>query len=418
MTASLEEIRAQFPALERRHGGQPVAYFDGPGGTQVPRRVADAMTDYLLHHNANTHWEYPTSAETDAMLLAAREALADLLHCTPAELAFGNNMTTLTYHVSRALGMRWGPGDEVVVTELDHHANIDPWKRLAHERGVTVRQVKVDVATGELNWASFESCLGPRTRLVAIGAASNALGTMTDLPRAIGAARAVGALTYVDAVHFAPHALVDVRALDCDFLACSPYKFYGPHAGLLYGKPALLQRFGRYKVRPAHDLWETGTPAFEAMAGVTAAIDHLAWIGSEFGDSADRAPLDGRRGQLRAGLKAITRYETGLVRLLLDGLDELGGVRVRGITDRARMHERTSIVSFTMDFATPDEAAEHLGRDGIQVWSGDFYAPNAIEALGLTEQGGVLRIGLMSYNTADEVQRLLDSLTALAASRR
>ena len=211
---------------------------------------------------------------------------------------------------------------------------------------------------------------------------------------------------------------IDVQALDTDFLLCSPYKFYGPHAGLLYGKPALLQRFGRYKVRPAHDLWETGTPAFEAMAGVTAAIDHLAWIGSEFGDPADRAPLDGRRGQLRAGLKAITRYETGLVRLLLDGLDELGGVRVRGITDRARMHERTSIVSFTMDFATPDEAAEHLGRDGIQVWSGDFYAPNAIEALGLTEQGGVLRIGLMSYNTADEVQRLLDSLTALAASRR
>ena len=209
-----------------------------------------------------------------------------------------------------------------------------------------------------------------------------------------------------------------MQALDTDFLLCSPYKFYGPHAGLLYGKLPLLERFGRYKVRPAHDLWETGTPAFEAMAGVTAAINHIAWIGAEFGDPADQAPLSGRRGQLRAGLKAITRYETELVRLLLDGVDQISGVQVRGITDRARLNERTSIVSFTMDFATPDEAAEHLGNDGIQVWSGDFYAPNAIDALGLTEKGGVLRTGLMSYNTADEVQRLLTSLKALAASTR
>ena len=325
MTASLEEIRAQFPALERRHGGQPVAYFDGPGGTQVPRRVADAMTDYLLHHNANTHWEYPTSAETDAMLLAAREALADLLHCTPAELAFGNNMTTLTYHVSRALGMRWGPGDEVVVTELDHHANIDPWKRLAHERGVTVRQVKVDVATGELNWASFESCLGPRTRLVAIGAASNALGTMTDLPRAIGAARAVGALTYVDAVHFAPHALVDVRALDCDFLACSPYKFYGPHTGVVYGRRDLLNALDVARLEPAPNAdgerFETGTLNHEGIVGAGAAVGsprHPVHV-------ALRAHVEPRAQPLAPFRVSAGRRETAGVEAQRQGLSSDGG---------------------------------------------------------------------------------------------
>ena len=412
-------IRARFPSLANTlPDGRPIAFLDGPAGTQVPQSVIDAYVDFFRRANANSGGHFATSRAQGEVDDAAHRAAEDLLNAPIESVKFGANMSTLNFQLSRSLARELRAGDEVIVTQLDHDANYSPWRLLAEDHNLALKTIRLNPSDGTLDMDHFASLVGPRTKIVAAGMSSNALGTINPSKRIVEAAHAVGAITVLDAVCSAPHYPIDVQALDTDFLLCSPYKFYGPHAGLLYGKPALLQRFGRYKVRPAHDLWETGTPAFEAMAGVTAAIDHLAWIGSEFGDPADRAPLDGRRGQLRAGLKAITRYETGLVRLLLDGLDELGGVRVRGITDRARMHERTSIVSFTMDFATPDEAAEHLGRDGIQVWSGDFYAPNAIEALGLTEQGGVLRIGLMSYNTADEVQRLLDSLTALAASRR
>lgn len=412
-------IRARFPSLANTlPDGRPIAFLDGPAGTQVPQSVIDAYVDFFRRANANSGGHFATSRAQGEVDDAAHRAAEDLLNAPNESVKFGANMSTLNFQLSRSLARELRAGDEVIVTQLDHDANYSPWRLLAEDHNLALKTIRLNPSDGTLDMDHFASLVGPRTKIVAAGMSSNALGTINPSKRIVEAAHAVGAITVLDAVCSAPHYPIDVQALDTDFLLCSPYKFYGPHAGLLYGKPALLQRFGRYKVRPAHDLWETGTPAFEAMAGVTAAIDHLAWIGSEFGDPADQAPLDGRRGQLRAGLKAITRYETGLVRLLLDGLDELGGVRVRGITDRARMHERTSIVSFTMDFATPDEAAEHLGRDGIQVWSGDFYAPNAIEALGLTEQGGVLRIGLMSYNTADEVQRLLDSLTALAASRR
>ena len=415
----VDAIRARFPSLANTlPDGRPIAFLDGPAGTQVPQSVIDAYVDFFRRANANSGGHFATSRAQGEVDDAAHRAAEDLLNAPNESVKFGANMSTLNFQLSRSLARELHAGDEVIVTQLDHDANYSPWRLLAEDHNLALKTIRLNPSDGTLDMDHFASLVGPRTKIVAAGMSSNALGTINPSKRIVEAAHAVGAITVLDAVCSAPHYPIDVQALDTDFLLCSPYKFYGPHAGLLYGKPALLQRFGRYKVRPAHDLWETGTPAFEAMAGVTAAIDHLAWIGSEFGDPADQAPLDGRRGQLRAGLKAITRYETGLVRLLLDGLDELGGVRVRGITDRARMHERTSIVSFTMDFATPDEAAEHLGRDGIQVWSGDFYAPNAIEALGLTEQGGVLRIGLMSYNTADEVQRLLDSLTALAASRR
>mgnify|MGYP003333065942 FL=1 len=415
----VDAIRARFPSLANTlPDGRPIAFLDGPAGTQVPQSVIDAYVDFFRRANANSGGHFATSRAQGEVDDAAHRAAEDLLNAPNESVKFGANMSTLNFQLSRSLARELRAGDEVIVTQLDHDANYSPWRLLAEDHNLALKTIRLNPSDGTLDMDHFASLVGPRTKIVAAGMSSNALGTINPSKRIVEAAHAVGAITVLDAVCSAPHYPIDVQALDTDFLLCSPYKFYGPHAGLLYGKPALLQRFGRYKVRPAHDLWETGTPAFEAMAGVTAAIDHLAWIGSEFGDPADQAPLDGRRGQLRAGLKAITRYETGLVRLLLDGLDELGGVRVRGITDRARMHERTSIVSFTMDFATPDEAAEHLGRDGIQVWSGDFYAPNAIEALGLTEQGGVLRIGLMSYNTADEVQRLLDSLTALAASRR
>ena len=238
----IAELRSHFPALDRRHLGHPVAYFDGPGGTQVPRGVVQGMSDYLLHHNANTHWAYPTSIETDAIIDEARATLADFLNASPAEIAFGQNMTSLTFHLARALGREWGPGDEVVVTELDHRANVDPWLALEKDRGITVRMARVDVATGMLDVDHLASLLGPRTRLVAVGAASNALGTVTDIARVTRLAHDAGALAFVDAVHFAPHNLVDVQAIGCDFLACSAYKFYGPHIGILYGKRALLER--------------------------------------------------------------------------------------------------------------------------------------------------------------------------------
>ena len=411
-------IRARFPSLANTlPDGRPIAFLDGPAGTQVPQSVIDAYADFFLRANANNGGLFSTSRAQGEGEDAAHRAAEDLLNAPKESVKFGANMSTLNFQLSRSLARELKAGDEVIVTQLDHDANYSPWRLLAEDHGLVLKTIRLNAADGTLDMEHYVSLLGPRTKIVATGMSSNALGTINPTKKIGEAAHAVGALTVLDAVCSAPHYPVDVQALDTDFLLCSPYKFYGPHAGLLYGKLPLLERFGRYKVRPAHDLWETGTPAFEAMAGVTAAINHIAWIGAEFGDPADQAPLSGRRGQLRAGLKAITRYETDLVRLLLDGVDQISGVQVRGITDRARLNERTSIVSFTMDFATPDEAAEHFGKDGIQVWSGDFYAPNAIDALGLTEKGGVLRTGLMSYNTADEVQRLLASLKALAESK-
>lgn len=411
-------VRARFPSLSNTlPDGRPIAFLDGPAGTQVPNSVIDAYADFFLRANANNGGLFSTSRAQGEVEDAAHRAAEDLLNAPTESVKFGANMSTLNFQLSRSLARELKAGDEVIVTQLDHDANYSPWRLLAEDLGLVLKTIRLNAGDGTLDMEHYASLLGPRTKIVATGMSSNALGTINPSKRIVEAAHAVGALTVLDAVCSAPHYPIDVQALDTDFLLCSPYKFYGPHAGLLYGKLPLLERFGRYKVRPAHDLWETGTPSFEAMAGVTAAINHIAWVGVEFGDPADHAPLSGRRGQLRAGLTAITRYETELVRLLLDGVDQISGVQVRGITDRARLNERTSIVSFTMDFATPDEAAEHLGNDGIQVWSGDFYAPNAIDALGLTEKGGVLRTGLMSYNTADEVQRLLASLKTLAASK-
>ena len=277
MVSSVNEIRKHFPALERVHNGFPVAYFDGPGGTQVPRQVVEKMSDYLYHHNANTHWAYPTSAETDAAIEHAREVCAKFLNASPTEIAFGNNMTTLTLHLSRALGLNYQPGDEIIVTELDHHANIDPWRRLAVERGITIRTVRMDTAAGQLNWDDLERYVGSKTKLLAIGAASNALGTINDLGRAIALAHDAGALAFVDAVHYAPHALIDVKELDCDFLGMSAYKFYGPHTGVLFAKRALLEQIDFPRLVPAPDYApenaETGTQNQEGMVGTGAAIE-------------------------------------------------------------------------------------------------------------------------------------------------
>ena len=401
---SVAARRAHFPALERTHAGRPVAYFDGPGGTQVPRAVADAMVDYLFHHNANTHWAFPTSVETDALLLDARAVLADFLGAARHEIAFGNNMTTITFHLARALGRGWGPGDEVVVTELDHHANVAPWRALECERGVVVRSVRVRPEDGTLDWASLEAALSPRTRLVAVGAASNAVGTITDVARAAQLAKAAGALSFVDAVHYAPHALVDVRAIGCDFLACSAYKFYGPHVGVLFGRHDLLQSLDVPKLLPAPDSapdrLETGTQNHEGIVGAAAAVNFLAALGT--GTS--------RRDRLASAFSRLHGEGRALLTRLWDGLSAVAGVRLYGPPPTA---PRTPTVSFTVADRNPAEVTAKLVERGVFVSHGDFYASTVVERMG---QGthGMVRAGCACYTTADEVDRLVEGVAALA----
>ena len=403
--ASTSEIRTHFPALRRMQDGRPVAYFDGPGGTQVPQSVADAMADYLLHHNANSGWAYPTSEETDEIVLAARAAMADLLGGRPDEIAFGQNMTTLTLHVSRALGRAWAAGDEIVVTELDHHANVDPWRHVARDRGLVVRTVAADVRTGTLDMEDLARQLGPRTRLLAIGAASNALGTRTDVAAAARLAHAAGALVFVDAVHYTPHVPTDVVALDCDFLACSPYKFYGPHLGVLWGRKALLEELDVAKLAPAPaeapDRLETGTLSFEAMAGATAAVDFLAGLAGEEGD---------RRARLAATFAALHGRGTALLRQMWDGLSAIDGVRLVGPPPDA---PRTPTVSLALRGRDARDVARALAARGIYASSGDFYASTIVAKLA-AGPGGLLRAGCACYTTAEEVARFVEAVGEIA----
>ena len=371
--ASTDQIRAAFPALERRHGGEPVAYFDGPGGTQVPRAVVDAMADYLLHHNANTHWDFPTSHETDRTVADARLAVADFLQASPDEVAFGNNMTSLTFHLARALGRRFQPGDEIVVTELDHQANVDPWRDLARERGLVVRTARMIPETGQLDWDDLERQVNGKTKLLALGAASNAIGTINDVARGVKLAHDVGALAFVDAVHYAPHRRVDVRAWGCDFLACSAYKFHGPHAGMLFGRGDLLASLDTPKLRPAPDnapdRIETGTGNFEAMAGTAAAIDFLAGL-AEGGD---------RRSRLDASFGALHERAAKLVDRLWSGLVAIDGVRLYGPPPT---EPRTPTVSFTVAGNSARDVCRTLADRGIFASHGHFYAETAVERLG------------------------------------
>jgi cysteine desulfurase family protein (TIGR01976 family) len=402
------EIRSHFPALERRHGGQPVAYFDGPGGTQVPRRVVEAMTDYLHHHNANTHWAFPTSHETDRAIAEARQALAEFLNASPREVAFGANTTTLTFHLARALGRRWGPGDEIVVTELDHHANIDPWRALERERGIAVRMARMSPGAGQLDREDLQRQVTERTRLVAIGAASNALGTINDVAGVARIGHDVGALVFVDAVHYAPHRLVDVRAMGCDFLACSAYKFYGPHIGVLYGKHDLLQALDVPKLRPAPDSaperLETGTQNHEGMAGAAAAVEFLA----TFADGATR------RARLENAFVALHERGMALTEKLWRGLTEIGGARLYGPPPS---EPRTPTVSFTVGGIPSAEACRRLADQGLFASHGDFYASTAVERLGLAREG-LVRIGCACYTTEDEIERLLDAVREIARRPR
>jgi cysteine desulfurase family protein (TIGR01976 family) len=410
--ATVDEIRRHFPALERVHAGQPVAYFDGPGGTQVPRVVADAMADYLFHHNANTHWQYPTSEETDAMLLAARQSFADFFNATPDEIVFGANMTTLTFHLARGLGREWGPGDEIVVTELDHHGNVAPWRALAKERGVTIRVARLNAADGRLDWRDLERQIGPHTRLLAIGAASNALGTITDVQAAGELAHAVGAKIFVDAVHLAPHEAIDVQEMGCDFLACSAYKFYGPHVGILYGRRELLEHVDIPRLEPAPNTaperLETGTQNHEGIIGAAAAVDFLASL-------ADVAPMPGltsrnrRREALRQTYAELRRRGEVLLARLWNALGDVDGLTLYG--PRPGL-PRTPTLSFTLRGHKTDDIARALARKGLFVSNGDFYAATVIERLGQSADG-VVRIGCSCYTSAQEVDRLIEAISGL-----
>ena len=407
--ASTREISNHFPALERRCHGVPVAYFDGPGGTQVPRRVVEAMTDYLYIHNANTHWAFATSHETDQAIAEARQVIADFLNASASEIAFGANMTTLTLHLARALGRRFGPGDEIVVTELDHHANVDPWREMARDRDLTVRLVRMNPQTGQFDRDDLRRTITGRTRLVAIGAASNALGTINDLTEAAGLAHDVGALLFVDAVHGAPHRLVDVRAMDCDFLACSAYKFYGPHVGVLYGKRARLEALDVPKLEPAPNTaperWETGTQNHEGIVGAAAAVDYLASLAGD-----ETAP---RRKRLRAVFDALHERGGELLTRLWEGLGCIDGVRLFGPPPDA---PRTPTLSFAVRGVPSAEVSRRLAERGIFASHGDFYATTVVRRLGVADQG-LVRIGCACYTTADEIDRVVEGVREIAGGR-
>jgi cysteine desulfurase family protein (TIGR01976 family) len=407
LAASTAEIRAHFPALDRVQNGRPIAYFDGPGGTQVPRSVAEAMVDYLYHHNANTEWAYPTSIETDAALASARLAFGDFLNASPDEIVFGANMTTLTFHLARALGRRLSQGDEIIVTELDHHANVDPWRDLARERDLCLRTVRMIPGTGQVDWDDFNRLLSNRTRLVALGAASNALGTINDVGTTANLAHQAGAMIFVDAVHYSPHGLTDVRAIDCDFLACSAYKFFGPHIGILYGKRDLLQAIEFPKLRPAHDTGpekaETGTLNHEGIVGAQAAVDFLASL-SRSGDT--------RRQRLKTTFDELHKRGATLTRTLWEQFSVIDSVTLYGPPPDV---PRTPTVSFTVEGISSRDVARRLADCGVFVSHGDFYASTVIDRLGLSEDG-LVRAGCAIYTTMEEVSRLVEGVRLLCAA--
>ena len=408
-------LRAEFPALAIEQDGRPVVFLDGPGGTQVPQRVIEAVAGYYRESNANHGGAFATSVRSDAIVEEAHRAAADLLGAaSPAEVKFGQNMTSLTFALSRSIARVLRPGDEVVISRLDHEANRGPWIAAADDAGATIREIAVDPATCTLDLATLDAALSERTRLVAVGYASNAAGTINPVAEIVRRARAVGAWTFVDAVHYAPHGPLDVAALGADFLACSAYKFFGPHLGILWGRAELLAELPAYKVRPADDRWETGTGNFEGQAGTLAAVEYLTGVGDRFGDVAPGAP---RRERLLAGMRAIERHERELSIRLLAGLATIPGLRVHGLADPGRIAERTPTFAVTLDGWTPRAAAEALGAQGIFAWDGDFYATTLIEDLGLAPTGGVVRLGLVHYTTAAEVDRLLEALAALAGRR-
>lgn len=414
-------MRSQFPSLSRVINGQPAAFLDGPGGTQVTQSVIDAILHYLKTSNANTHGQYATSRETDEVIAGARSAMADFLGCDHDEIVFGPNMTTLTFAISRSIGRELGPGDEILLTQLDHSANVSPWQAL-EERGVKIQFVDIREEDCTLDMDDLARKLSSRTRVVAVGYASNAVGTINDVKNVIPMAHDVGALAYIDAVHYAPHGFIDVRDLDCDFLACSTYKFFGPHMGVLYGKREHLERLHPYKVRPNTDevpgRWETGTLNHECIAGITACVEYLAELGRRSSDigshTTDDVRRTTRRELLRTAYRAIQSHERALSLRMLRGLAEIPGLRLYGISDPARVSERCPTFAIRIEGRHPAELAKKLGERGIFTWDGNYYALNLTERLGVEQDGGFLRIGFVHYNTAEEVDRVLAELRSLA----
>jgi cysteine desulfurase family protein (TIGR01976 family) len=405
-------VREQFPSLSLQYHRHGSAFLDGPAGTQVPKQVMDAVQYYFLGANANTYGAFLTSQRANEMIASSRAAMADFFNCDSNEVVFGQNMTTITFALSRAIGRELKPGDEIVVTTLDHDANVAPWRAL-EEKGVVIQQVDIREADCTLDMHDLKRKITPKTKLVAVGYASNMVGTINPVAEITKLAHVVGALMFVDAVHYAPHGLIDVKALDCDFLVCSPYKFFGPHMGTLYGKKEHLERLKPYKVRPATDIspecWETGTQVHELIAGIAAAVDYIAELGRRYD-----ATVKNRREALHAAYRATHGYETSLVTKLIEGLLAIPGVQIFGITDSKRFDERCSTLSFRLGDHHPTEIATFLGERGIFTWDGNFYALNLSERLGLEQKGGVLRIGLVHYNTAEEVDRLLSALEEFA----
>ena len=446
--ASTEEIRARFPALTRTHNGFPVAYFDGPGGTQTPASVVDAVADYLFNHNANTHWEYPTSHETDSIIESARQTFAEFLNASAGEIVFGPNTTSMIYHLSRALGRTLGPGDEIVTTELDHHANVAPWQALVAERGVTLRVAELDTESGQLDWNDFEKQVSSKTKIVAFGAGCNALGTVNRFRDAVTLAHSVGALAVVDAVHYAPYFLCDVKEMDCDFLACSAYKFYGPHVGVFYGKRELLDSTDFPKLQPAPDTApervEMGTLNHEGIAGAAAAVDFLASLADvrtlglaspggrasgedlhrvensdgidgtdvRTGSSSDRlneAPVD-RRVQLRSTFAGLRAHSAPQIKHLWHSLERINGVRLYGPPADA---ERTPTLAFTIAGVASTEVARRMAERGLFLSHGDFYAQTVVDRLGLQPEG-LVRVGCACYTSDDEIERLIEAVKEIA----
>lgn len=407
-------VRAQFPSLSQKINGQLALFLDGPGGTQVPQRVVDVISGYLRHNNANSGGAYPTSRNTDEMIAGARIAMSDFLGCAADEIVFGPNMTTLTYAMSRAIGRELKAGDEIVLTHLDHDANISPWRAL-EERGVIIRMVDIHEADCTLDMEDMTAKITDRTKVVAVGYASNAVGTINDVQRIVQMAHDRGALAYIDAVHYAPHGPIDVRALDCDLLVCSTYKFFGPHMGVLFGKREYLQRLQPYKLRANTEAipnrWEWGTLNHECIAGITACVEYLADVGRHVSPSAST-----RRNAILTAYEAIHKHEHELMDKLIRGLQLIPGLKMYGIQDASRFDERCPTVAVRIQGYSPLQLASRLGEHGIFTWDGNYYAVNLTERLDVEKNGGFLRIGIAHYNTAEEIERFLKILRTIVAA--
>jgi len=416
MPLNLSAVRNQFPSLNR-----PAVFFDNPGGTQIARPSLDRIHKYLLECNANHEGAFATSVASDAILHEAHQAMADFYNAAGAEeIVFGANMTTLTLHISRSISRAWKPGDEIVVTRLDHDANVTPWVLAAQDHGVKVNWVDFDVEDGTLELVQLQKALERKPRLLAVGYASNALGTINPVGKIIQMAHEAGALVYVDAVQYAPHGPIDVQKLDCDFLVSSAYKFFGPHAGILYGKHELLEKLFAYKVRPATNelpgKFETGTQNHEGLAGVLGAVEYFEWIGKEFG-SEDKTLTNasGRRLALNQAMAVIHAHELEVSRALLSALQSVPGLRVFGLTDPDRLDERVATYSFRLKNLPPRKVAEKLAEQNIYVWDGNYYALNVTERLGLEDSGGMVRVGAVHYNTLEEIGQLQHALMKISA---